>query len=175
LAIASTVIGSSVYLPTSDERGENARYSVVMVDIDAHAPRGRLPALELTSRFRNVLPPAFPSYARAESEVAMFVAMYWWRVKPGKEDQFRAAWRRGTELITARYGSYGSRLHRESDGRFVAYAEWPDYATWKRAFDAKMFYDDAETRRQFVDAIAEAPADGKPVFQMEITDDLLRG
>ena len=37
----------------------------------------------------------------------MFIAVYWWRVKPGKEDQFRQAWRRGTELITARYGSFG--------------------------------------------------------------------
>ena len=50
----------------------------------------------------------------------MFVAVYWWRVHPGKEDQFRAAWRRGTEHITRIYGSYGSRLHRERDGRFVA-------------------------------------------------------
>jgi len=29
----------------------------------------------------------------------MFVAVYWWRVHPGKEEQFRAAWRRGTDLI----------------------------------------------------------------------------
>jgi len=29
----------------------------------------------------------------------MFVAVYWWRVHPGKEDHFRAAWPRGTDLI----------------------------------------------------------------------------
>jgi hypothetical protein len=34
-------------------------------------------------------------------EGLMFVAVYWWKVHPGKEEQFRAAWRRGTELITA--------------------------------------------------------------------------
>lgn len=105
----------------------------------------------------------------------MFVAVYWWRVKPGKEDQFRAAWRRGTELITEKYGSCGSRLHRDRDGRFVGYAEWPDQATWQRAFDAKMVYDDPETRRSFVDAIAEAPPNGEPAFAMEVTDDLLLG
>jgi quinol monooxygenase YgiN len=104
-------------------------------------------------------------------EVVMFVAVYWWRVKPGKEEQFRRAWCRGTELITAKYGSYGSRLHQDRDGRFVGYAEWPDYETWKRAFDAKMVYDDAETRRAFVDAIEEAAVD--PAFTMEVTDDLL--
>ena len=103
----------------------------------------------------------------------MFVAVYWWRVHPGKEEQFRAAWRRGTELIRARYGSYGSRLHRDADGRFVGYAEWPDEATWRAAFDRKMVYDDPATRAAFVDAIAEVPADADPIFTMTVTDDLL--
>lgn len=103
----------------------------------------------------------------------MFVAVYWWRVHPGKEAQFRAAWRRGTELITAKYGSLGSRLHENADGRFVAYAEWPDEATWRRAFDAKMRYDEPETRRRFVEAIAETPPGNAPVFTMTVTDDLL--
>ncbi|MFC3442415.1 antibiotic biosynthesis monooxygenase family protein [Sphingobium rhizovicinum] len=103
----------------------------------------------------------------------MFVAVYWWRVHPGKEDQFRAAWRRGTDLIRAKYGSYGSRLHRDEDGRFVGYAEWPDEATWRAAFDRKMVYDDPEARAAFVDAIAEVPADADPIFTMTVTDDLL--
>jgi quinol monooxygenase YgiN len=104
----------------------------------------------------------------------MFVAVYWWRVHPGKEDQFREAWRRGTAQITARYGSFGSRLHQDRDGRFVGYAEWPDEAAWQAAFDAKMVYDDAEARRMFVDAVAESPPGGEPVFAMTVTDDLLR-
>ena len=103
----------------------------------------------------------------------MFVAVYWWRVHPGKEEQFRKAWRRGTELITERYGSYGSRLHRDRDGRFVGYAEWPDELTWQKAFAAKMVYDDPETRSAFVDAIAEAPTSDEPIFTMTVTDDLL--
>jgi hypothetical protein len=53
----------------------------------------------------------------------MVVAVYWWRVHPGKEEQFRRAWRRGTDLIRERCGSYGSRLHRDADRRFVGYAE----------------------------------------------------
>lgn len=103
----------------------------------------------------------------------MFVAVYWWRVKPGKEAQFRMAWRAGTEHITRLYGSFGSRLHKNSDGRFVGYAEWPDYQTWKKAYDAKMVYDDAEIRALFVDAVAEVPPNNEPVFTMEVTDDLL--
>jgi len=91
----------------------------------------------------------------------MFVALYWWRVHPGKEEQFRKAWRRGTELITEKYGSYGSRLHRDRDGRFVGYAEWPDELTWQKAFAQKMVYDHPETRAAFVDAIAETPTSGE--------------
>lgn len=101
----------------------------------------------------------------------MFVAAYWWKVHPGKEEQFRAAWRRGTELIRERYGSLGSRLHRDEQGRFVGVAEWPDRATWQAAFEAKMVYDEPETRGAFVDAIAGA-AD-EPLLLMEVTDDLL--
>jgi hypothetical protein len=101
----------------------------------------------------------------------MFIAVYWWRIHPGKEDQFRAAWRRGTELITARYGSCGSRLHLAKDGRFVGIAEWPDEAAWRAAFDAKMVYDEPETRRAFVDAIAESPTE--PMLLLDMTDDLL--
>ncbi len=103
----------------------------------------------------------------------MFVAVYWWRVHPGKEEQFRAAWRRGTEHITRIYGSYGSRLHQDRDGRFVGYAEWPDEATWQHAFDRKMVYDDPETRAAFINAVAETPPANRPVFTMHVTDDLL--
>ena len=107
----------------------------------------------------------------------MFVAGYWWKVHPGKEEQFRKAWRRGTELIRERYGSLGSRLHRdaaasdETGTRFVGIAEWPDRETWQKAFDAKMVYDEPETRAAFVDAIAEAAE--APLLMLEVTDDLL--
>jgi len=100
-----------------------------------------------------------------------FVAAYWWRVKSGKEEQFRQAWRRGTELIRQRYGSLGSRLHHDEEGRFIGVAEWPDKQTWQRAFDARMVYDDPETRASFVDAL-EDWAD-EPLLLMEVTDDLL--
>lgn len=109
----------------------------------------------------------------------MFVAGYWWDVHPGKEEQFRAAWRRGTELIRERYGSLGSRLHRDrSDAaeqreltRFIGIAEWPDRATWQAAFDAKMVYDEPETRAAFADAVADT-AD-EPLLMLEVSDDLL--
>ncbi|MCF8708887.1 antibiotic biosynthesis monooxygenase family protein [Rhizorhapis sp. SPR117] len=104
----------------------------------------------------------------------MFVAVYWWRVHPGKEEQFREAWRRGTAEITRIYGSYGSRLHQNADGRFVGYAEWPDEATWQAAFDRKMVYDDEEARAMFQDAVADGPPNHAPIFTMTVTDDMLQ-
>jgi len=94
-------------------------------------------------------------------------------VHPGKEEQFIRAWTRGTELIREIYGSYGSRLHRDADGRFVGYAEWPDRATWQAAFDRKMVYDDPATRDSFVDAICEVPPDADPIFTMDVVSDRL--
>ena len=105
----------------------------------------------------------------------MFVAAYWWKVHPGKEEQFRAAWRRGTELIREKYGSLGSRLHWQElgtgEGRFIGVAEWPDRAAWQAAYDVGMVYDEPETRAAFRDAISEAP--DEPLLLMEVTDDLL--
>ncbi|HRD47204.1 MAG TPA: antibiotic biosynthesis monooxygenase [Caulobacter sp.] len=101
----------------------------------------------------------------------MYVAVYAWRVRPGHEERFREAWRRGTRAITRLYGSFGSRLHRADDGRFIGYAEWPDEATWKAAFEAKMVYDDPEARAMFVEALEEGP--GELLAAMEVTDDLL--
>lgn len=51
-----------------------------------------------------------------------------WELHEGKEEQFRAAW----TLVTDAYldgGSLGSRLLRGTDGRFYAYARWPDPET----------------------------------------------
>lgn len=105
----------------------------------------------------------------------MFVAAYWWKVHPGKEAQFRAAWRRGTALIHEKYGSLGSRLHWEDlgngEGRFIGVAEWPDRETWQRAYDSKMVYADQETRAAFLDAISEWG--DEPLLLMKVTDDLL--
>ncbi len=45
------------------------------------------------------------------------------------EAQFIDGWERVTRSIHQRCGSFGSRLHRCSDGTWLAYARWPDAAT----------------------------------------------
>jgi len=83
----------------------------------------------------------------------MFAVIYRWRVVPGLEAQFEAGWRRGTERIAAEFGGWGSRLHKAGDGVYVAYAQWPDEATFKHAMETRMDHSDDEARRMYREAI----------------------
>ncbi len=60
--------------------------------------------------------------------------MYRWRVMPGHEAEFAAAWRVVTDAIITGCGSHGSCLHQASDGTFVAYARWPSEAERQACF-----------------------------------------
>jgi hypothetical protein len=61
----------------------------------------------------------------------LFIAIYRWRLKPGTEASFAAAWAERTRTVVMHDGGLGSRLHRAEDGRFVAYAQWPSRAAWE--------------------------------------------
>jgi hypothetical protein len=54
-----------------------------------------------------------------------FVVLYRWRLHPGTEASFIAAWSRVSELLLSDRGSLGSRLHRAADGLWYSYAQWP--------------------------------------------------
>jgi hypothetical protein len=100
----------------------------------------------------------------------MFLVLYEWRAKPGMEAQFEEGWRRGTLAITWKYGSYGSRLGRTADGRYVGAAEWPDEATWNAAMAEGMAYDDPGAKAMFDAATQDG---GAPILGMTILSDLL--
>ncbi|MBS2032687.1 MAG: antibiotic biosynthesis monooxygenase [Deltaproteobacteria bacterium] len=63
----------------------------------------------------------------------MVVFVYRWRLVPGKEDVYRAAWRKVTLGIRETQGGLGSRLHRAADGTWLAYAQWPSVEARERA------------------------------------------
>lgn len=63
----------------------------------------------------------------------MFAVLYTFKIKEGREVEFIQSWTSLTALIYQNEGSYGSKLHRDSNGDFVAYALWPDKETWKNA------------------------------------------
>lgn len=64
----------------------------------------------------------------------MIVVHYRWKIKPGKKEQFIENWSVITRHYLENCGSYGSRLHKGSDGNFHGYAQWPDTATRESAY-----------------------------------------
>ena len=101
----------------------------------------------------------------------MFAVIYRWRVIAGLEAQFEAGWAAGTEAIAREFGGWGSRLHKAGEGVYVAYAQWPDEATWKKAMESRMHHTDDEARRKYRAAIA--PDGFETLFAMPVTADLL--
>ncbi len=63
----------------------------------------------------------------------MFCVIYAFHVLPGKEDDFLQAWADMTHLIRKHEGGWGSRLHHEKEGTYLAYAQWPDRETWENS------------------------------------------
>jgi len=85
---------------------------------------------------------------------ARFAVVYRWRLVEGREGAFERAWARVTEGLRAERGGLGSCLHRAEDGTWVAYARWPDRATWQRSRDAGAVDEGAAERMRA--AIAES-------------------
>ena len=98
----------------------------------------------------------------------MFIALYRWSLREGREDSFREGWRRLTEEIYSRRGGRGSRLHRAEDGTWVAYAQWPDRRTWEASRGVAAV--DGEALRLMRERIEVS----HPPVLMEVFDDLLK-
>ncbi len=62
----------------------------------------------------------------------MFIALYQFKVKPGRESAFQEAWHAGTAGIYKARGSLGSRLHKTEEGAYLAYAQWPSAEHYDR-------------------------------------------
>lgn len=66
-------------------------------------------------------------------------ALYRWRVKPGREEDFVRTWPQITKAIRANVpGARGSMLMRSRDNpdEFVALARWDSFEQWQAARDA---------------------------------------
>lgn len=95
----------------------------------------------------------------------MFCVVYEFFVKPGDEDNFTQAWIEGTREIMTVHGGLGSRLHKSSTGRTIAYAQWPSREKWQ-AFEDSHDSMIISTMRSYC-------TDVKRLFELEAIADLL--
>lgn len=63
----------------------------------------------------------------------MFAVIYQFKVKKNRDSEFINAWKQLTQLIYEYEGGLGSRLHKQNEGLYLAYAQWPDKKTWKNS------------------------------------------
>lgn len=98
----------------------------------------------------------------------VFTVIYSFKVKPEKHNEFEKAWRDLTILYRDFAGSLGSRLHKESDNVYVAYAQWPNKKSWEDS-NEKLPDESGESRILMRDACTEI----KVLHQLNVIDDLL--
>lgn len=103
----------------------------------------------------------------ANETTIRFTVLYRWRLVPGREGDFEAAWAEMTDLIRARCGGLGSRLHRAADGTFVAYAQWPSRAAWEGASS------DDPRAGALREAMAAGVQETLPTETFDVVNDLL--
>ena len=83
----------------------------------------------------------------------MFVVIFEFVVKSGFEEQFLETWAKTTQGIYVFKGSLGSRLHRDQNGAFIAYAQWPDELAFRNAQSITMSAEYEAYRKSMHDSI----------------------
>ena len=99
----------------------------------------------------------------------MIAVNYRFKVKSGKELIFEQSWRELTQLFYNHANSLGSRLHKEDDTTYFAYAQWPDNETRETGF-SKL----PETSNQFSTMMQESCDSIETLHAAEVVDDLLK-
>lgn len=97
----------------------------------------------------------------------MLIALYRWKIKPEREQQFVDRWSEVTLYYRENYGSLGSRLHRGNDGLFYGYAMWPSIEQRAKAFDSVVEH---PARAGMIEAVEES----FPEVLLEVAADFLR-
>ena len=102
----------------------------------------------------------------------MFIAVYEFKVKEGKENEFTKAWANVTDSIAKHRGALGSRLHKAEVKRvYVAYAQWPSQEMYFDETGVKNFSSEENREREKMKAATESI---KTVYLMEVVEDKLK-
>ena len=99
----------------------------------------------------------------------MYIVLYTFDVKPDKEEDFIKGWKGLTELIYKYEGSLGSRLHRDNEQNYIAYAQWPDKNTFEQS--GNNLPEEANHYRNLMRASCEKI---ETLKKMDVLEDLLK-
>ena len=99
----------------------------------------------------------------------MFIILYRFKVKPNKIDDFKKGWRGLTELIYKHEGSLGSRLHKNNNDDFIAYAQWPSELIFEASGDNL-----PDVANDFREIMREACDEIEVLHKMIVVEDLLK-
>lgn len=98
----------------------------------------------------------------------MYVVVYLFKVKPNQEQKFIDGWKGLTKLIYKHESSLGSRLHLETEGQYIAYAQWPDKITFEAS--SNNLPEEANTFRNLMRMSCETI---EVLNKMEVVEDML--
>jgi len=99
----------------------------------------------------------------------MFCIIYSFDVKPDKVKEFEKVWRDLTEVILEYSGSLGSRLHKQSINKYVAYAQWPNKSSWVDS-NNKLPHSSKIISQKMKDCCNEINI----VYELDLVEDLLK-
>lgn len=98
----------------------------------------------------------------------MFAVIYLFNVKPGHSESFITAWKELTLLLRERCHGLGSRLHKSTENEYIAYAQWPDKASWEQA--GSLLSTEVTTIRENLRASC---LEVKTLYELDVVADLL--
>ncbi len=100
----------------------------------------------------------------------MFSVIYSFTIKPGHETSFIEAWKEMTLLIQHHEGGLGSRLHKQSELKYIACTQWPDRETWENAGNKL-----PENANNIRDKMRICCENMETAFELDVVEDLLIG
>jgi antibiotic biosynthesis monooxygenase len=98
----------------------------------------------------------------------MFAVIYLFDVKPNQEEKFEKSWSDLTKLIYKFEKGLGSRLHRQNERKYIAYAQWPNKSTWLNS--GENLPDESKVIRQIMRDSCEKI---ETLYELEVVNDLL--
>ncbi len=99
----------------------------------------------------------------------MLAIIYKFEIKPNKFTAFLKHWKQMTNLIHQYEKGLGSRLHKQNETTFIAYAQWPDKETWSNS--GGNLPKEAELVRKEMRKVCEKV---EVLYELEVVEDLLK-